>query len=286
MIKSPSPGDHDQWLAHLREEEARLRGQTHQAEPMLFNPPRYDKAASRLKVAETFDCMLGHVFNSSGLRNTYAGLRRDSTNTTTTSAEDRQQFSRCRLDYGTVELTASRSSGPFATVNPQIEYIADMLRPYIKREGLVFASGRTSGHTCGHLLGQAVFVRIRSGDGSVVSETFERAILPCNLNPTGSNRPTPFARPGDSGTLIFDHGRRVGLLWGGITRKRQMSTAASNMSLEAIPMQDLGVNIEDLVFYTPIDVIVSAFKDKLNEAYGEGNFALRWAADNDDVPAL
>lgn len=47
--------------------------------------------------------------------------------------------------------------------------------------------------------------------------------------------------------------------------------------------QELSIHIEDLCFYTPVDVIVQAIMADLNEAYGEGNFELRWKADSEPV---
>jgi hypothetical protein len=52
------------------------------------------------------------------------------------------------------------------------------------------------------------------------------------------------------------------------------------------PPQGLPINVQDVVLYTPINVIVSSLKNELNEAYGEGNFTLRWADDDDDAPGL
>jgi hypothetical protein len=33
-------------------------------------------------------------------------------------------------------------------------------------------------------------------------------------------------------------------------------------------------------------IIISTLKDKLNEAYSKGNFALRWAGNSNNVAAL
>jgi hypothetical protein len=63
-------------------------------------------------------------------------------------------------------------------------------------------------------------------------------------------------------------------------------SAASDVqlsTLERIP----GVSIEDLVFFTPIDVVISSLKDSLTMAYDDGNFALYWAdGDYDSAAAL
>jgi hypothetical protein len=59
----------------------------------------------------------------------------------------------------------------------------------------------------------------------------------------------PFAARGDSGSLIFDRYRRLGLLWGGHRTHTPDVNRRFNLSLE-VPMQDLGDNIQDLIFYT------------------------------------
>lgn len=61
--------------------------------------------------------------------------------------------------------------------------------------------------------------------------------------------------------------------------KGHSQTSTEVRTRTAITPQDLAVNVEDLAFFTPIDTVVSAFKDCLNEAYGQDNFTLRWAGD-------
>lgn len=197
-----------------------------------MSPADLDEAVSCLRIAENFDCELGTIFNTSGLHNTYP--KRSSSST----AAPGPGICRppCRLDYGTVELTTSRASGPFPKINPRCRHLITKLpRSFTQRDGLVFASGRTTGHSSGQLVGPLVVARLYTGDGLLVSETLEQAILPYETDPPGTPgaaQPARFAEPGDSGAFVFNLDQRVGIVWGGIVRQSPMSTAASSPRLD------------------------------------------------------
>lgn len=213
----------------------------------------------RLQEANAFDRNLGRIFQASGPNDTYHSTDNSSS----------------RLDYGTVELTERRCSGSFPTTNPGCAGIIKQLLAHSSSNYMVFASGRTRGHRYGQLHETDVIIREYDGD-EFVFETTERAILPWDPPGTAGPRPVPFADHGDSGALVFNHNRRIGIIFGGL--EGQTSTVARTR--KAFLPQDLPVNVQDVTFFTPIGTVVSAFKDCLNEAYGQDNFTLRWAGDN------
>lgn len=210
----------------------------------------------RLHEASAFNRHLGRVFQATGPYATYPLTANSSV----------------RLDYGTVELTERRCSGSFPMTNPGIHGTIKQLLAHSSSDYMVFASGRTGGHRYGKQHDTSLIVREYDG-GELLVQTTEQAILPWYPSGTFGPRPVRFADPGDSGALVFNHNRRIGIIWGGVGSQ----TTVEGLN---IPPEELAVNVEDLVFVTPIDTVVSAFKDCLNEAYGQDNFTLRWAGDN------
>jgi hypothetical protein len=218
------------WLDYLPKNEAALK-EHHQKQSLA--PNRYlihvthnhiHDAASRRAAAETFDSHLGHVFYSSGLYNTYT--------CTHIRPEGGQCYSTCRLDYGAVELAASRSAEPFPNINLGFLRKVDTEARSEWYDwfslDVVFAKGRSTGVTRGQPVGSSVVARTYSPGGRLASETFERAVLPCANNPVPGYSPTPppvpFAHSGDSGALVFNVDGPVGLLWGAIECKQPVLT--------------------------------------------------------------
>lgn len=191
-VDSPSNEDHNLWINALKNlhdiQEAQLQESESELGLVSASPQDLKVTVKRLQEANAFDRNLGRIFQASGPYDTYHCTENSSV----------------RLDYGTVELTERRCSGSFPTTNPGFHYTIKQLLAHSSSHYMVFASGRTGGHRYGQLHDTTVILQEYKGDKLAI-QTTERAILPWNPPGIAGPRPVPFADPGDSGALVFNH---------------------------------------------------------------------------------
>lgn len=138
-----------------------------------------------------------------------------------------------------------------------------------------------SGPTIGTKLDPLAAVRVYQR-GSLLTETLEKCVVPVFE--------LPFALPGDSGALIFNHhGKGEGIIWaGGVVPPRKNNNDEIGTTLEADnsviitfdpPAPE--VDTSKLVFYTELKHIRNYIREKLDAEHGNGKYQVYWGRGGD-----
>ncbi len=116
-----------------------------------------------------------------------------------------------------------------------------------------YKMGRTTGPTIGKAHGCRMVQQIYCSTGVVRSK--EHAVVPYD-----EDQDMAFARPGDSGALIYKgNGEGCGMVWGGMAEQKPLS-----------------VDLAKVIVFTPLDAIYQDLSARLGRQYGEGKVQITW----------
>ncbi|ORY67133.1 uncharacterized protein BCR38DRAFT_426153 [Pseudomassariella vexata] len=212
---------------------------------------------SECQTIQSFSCTVGQLRYATAIPDT-------------TSGPDPKS----RLDVAIFDVNGN---GRTSTNDPYIR-VADYLNDYggLGNDVVSMAGART-GATIGIKLSTSVAVALYHGT-NLITETIEKCIVPCDSGPG------VFARPGDSGALVFDAKHKAeGIVWGGGDNKPASNnttvptSTAADVALQVMTSVP-GLDASKFVYYTELKHVKDYIQQKLDSEYGTGNYEVLWGS--------